>query len=115
MPISYPKLFTTEYLGAKVKACHPHGSEFEKAHNMFSAATDYILNESVANNVATFSVLAQSENVEPYRVEIVKKHNLSRDKMSQLSSSCSCPHFKNRKIKYCKHIIYVMRCKYVRP
>ena len=53
---------------AKVKACHPHGSEFEKAHNMFSAATDYILNESVANNVATFSVLAQSENVEPYRV-----------------------------------------------
>ena len=122
MPISYPKLFTTEYLEAKVKACQPHGSDFEKAHKMFSAATDYLLNESVANNVesvannvATFSVLAQSENVEAYRVEIVKKHNMSRDKMSQLSSSCSCPHFKNRKIKFCKHIIYVMRCKYVRP
>ena len=28
----------------------------------------------VANNVATFSVLAQSKNVEPYRVEIVKKN-----------------------------------------
>ena len=68
MPISYPKLFTTEYLEAKVKACQPHGSDFEKAHTMFSAATDYILYESVANNVATFSVLPQSENVEPYRV-----------------------------------------------
>ena len=114
MPISYPKLFTTEYLEAKVKACQPNGSDCEKAHKMCSAATDYILNESVANNVATFAVLAQSENVEPYRVEIVRKHNLSRDKMSQLSSSCSCPHFKNRQIKFCKHIIYVMKRKYVR-
>ena len=82
---------------------------------MFSAGTDYILNESVANNFARFSVQAQSENVEPYRVEIERKHNLSRDKMSQLSSSCSCPHFQKRKIKFCKHIIYVILCKYVRP
>ena len=115
MAISYPKLFTTEYLEAKVKDCQPHGSDFEKANSMFSAGTDYILNESVANNFARFSVQAQSENVEPYGVEIEKKHNLSRDKMSQLSSSCSCPHFQKRKIKYCKHIIYVILCKYVRP
>ena len=116
MPISYPKLFSSaEHLQNRVKEFQPHGSDFEKASTMLLQGKTLILNENVANNVATFSIQCQSENPMPYSVKIKKKHNLSRKhNPSQFSFACNCPHYEKRKITFCKHIIYVLRCYYVR-
>ena len=115
VPISYPKLFnSTEYLQSKVKERQPNGNDFEKAEKMFMEGKNHILHENVAKNIATFSIKPQSDNPKPYSVMIKRRLNLSRDKLSQFSFSCDCPHFKKRSIDFCKHIIYVIRCHYVR-
>ena len=115
MAISYPKLFVSaDHLQARVKEFQPNGTDFEKSNTMLLKGKTLILNENVANNVATFSIQCQSTNLVPYSVKIKKKHNLSRDKLCQFSFSCTCPHYEKRKITFCKHIIYVLRCYYVR-
>ena len=112
---SYPKVFTSEYIDAKVKEVQPYGSEVKKANLMCLVGTGYILEEKLSNGVATFSVESQTDaDAEPHHVKISRKSKLSRDLFGQFNLSCSCLHFARPEIRLCKHLIYILKSYYVR-
>ena len=89
-------------------------SHYLKASKMIDVGRSMILSKMLGKSHSVFKVESQSDSSKHVLVKIVHKSGLSRDIMSQFQVSCSCIHFQRSDVKFCKHVIYCLRCFYVR-